>query len=179
MATEPNTEPNTSASSSSILKNKTTTNLVEVWNFEITLYARFEFMPSHIKQIASFGIISAVDVEQSLIELSYDFDKNVLPIIKTSKINFLMGLLRTGHAYVSEAFRGEQEAIILEMAREAEARPKNLLEAKFEAWEANLSNEDKKEMERQPPITGPVEEHPELLSNLVYSIRRPSCLIAQ
>jgi hypothetical protein len=104
-----------------------------------------------LKQISSLGIISAVDVEQSLIEFSYDFDNNTLPPIKTSKINFLMGLLRSGHSYVSESFKSEQETMILEMAKRAEGKRKSLLEANFIAWEINLSEEEKIDIIKKLP----------------------------
>jgi len=106
-----------SSSSSNLIKTTTTSELADEWNFDITSYARFGFTTSQIKQLVSLGVISATDVEQSLIEFSHDFDNNALPPIKTTKINFLMGLLRAGHTYVSEGFKNEQEAMILEMAR--------------------------------------------------------------
>jgi hypothetical protein len=139
-------------SSSSILNIKeTTTRLGDEWNFEITPYARFGFTTSQIKQLASLSVISAVDVEQSLIEFNYDLENNALPPIKTTKINFLMGLLRAGHAYVSEGFKNEQDAMITEMAKRAEAKRKNRIEEKFGAWEAGLSDEERKEIENKLP----------------------------
>jgi predicted transcriptional regulator len=147
VVTQPITQPITNLSSSSSYLNKTTTTeLGEDWNFDISSYARFGFTTSQIKQLASLNVISAAEVEQSLVEFNYDFENNVLPIIKTGKINFLMGLLRSGHLYVSEGFKSEQEAIISEMARRAEARRKKLLEDKFLAWVADLSDSTKKEI---------------------------------
>jgi hypothetical protein len=149
-----NTEKDTNAPSSSSflnIKETTTTEVSDEWNFDITSYARFGFTMSQIKQLASLGVISAADVEQSLIEFSYDLDNNALPPIKTNKINFLMGLLRAGHSYVSEGFKNEQEAIISEMARRAEDKRKKLLEAKFLAWEAELSDEERREVEKKLP----------------------------
>jgi hypothetical protein len=147
------TELATSASSSSSLKDRrtTTTELSDEWNFDITSYARFGFTKTHIKQLASLGVISATDVEQSLIEFSYDLNNNALPPIKTNKINFLMGLLRASHMYVSEGFKNEQEAMILEMARRASEKKENLLKAKFEAWETDLNDEERKEIEKKLP----------------------------
>lgn len=140
-------------SSSSILNNKetTTTKLSDEWNFDITSYSRFGFTSSQIKQLASLHVISAMDVEQSLIEFNYDLENNALPPIKTNKINFLMGLLRSGHLYVSEGFKNEQEATIVEMARRAETKRKNVLEAKFVAWESSLGNNERKEIENKLP----------------------------
>ena len=147
VVTQPITEPITSVSSSSSYLNKeTTTELSDEWNFDITSYSRFGFTNSQIKQLASLGVISASDVEQSLIEFNYDLESNALPIIKTGKINFLMGLLRAGHSYVSEGFKSEQETIISEMARRAEVKRKNLLEAKFGAWVGELNDDKKKEI---------------------------------
>jgi predicted transcriptional regulator len=152
--TKLNTQLNTNASSSSSsldLKETTTTELADEWNFDIASYARFGFTATQLKQVASLGNISATDVEQSLIEFSYDLDNNALPPIKTNKINFLMGLLRAGHSYVSEGFKNEQDAMIAEMARRAEDKRKNLLEAKFAAWEAALNDEERKEIVNKLP----------------------------
>ncbi len=155
VATKPATELATSASSSSSdLKNKTTTTeLPEEWGFDIRPYARFGFTQSHIKQLASVGIITAASVEQSLIEFSHDLDNNMLPPIKTNKINFLMGLLRSGHSYVSEGFKNEQDAIISEMARRAEDKRKKLIEEKFVAWEAGLTDDERKDIEKKLPTS--------------------------
>jgi predicted transcriptional regulator len=138
-----------SSSSSNITT--TTTEPSEEWNFNITPYARFGFTASQIKQLSSLNVISAIDVEQSLIEFSYDLDNNTLPPIKTNKTNFLMGLFRAGHLYVSEGFKNEQEAIISEMAKRAEGKRKKRLEEKFLAWEASLTDEIKKEIEHKLP----------------------------
>jgi len=154
VGTEPETElrPTTSSSSSNLL-NKTTTEFPDEWNFDISPYAKFGFTRSNIKQLISSGAISASMAEQSLIEFSYDSDNNALPAIKTNKINFLMGLLRLGHAYVSGGFKNEQEAAISEMARRAEDKRKKLLEEKFTSWEANLSDEEIKEIEIRLPVS--------------------------
>ncbi len=152
--TKLNTQPNTmiSSSSSSLNLKETTTSLSDEWNFDITPYARLGFTQTQIKQLAALGSISASEVEQSLIEFSYDIDNNKLPPIKTSKINFLMGLLRSGHSYTSEGFKNEQDALILEMASRAEAKRKNLLEAKFVMWESNLDQEERKKIENKLSI---------------------------
>ena len=151
--TKPNTQPNTTVpSSSSVLHNKeTTTELADEWNFDITSYSKIGFTAAHIKQLASLGTISAIEVEQSLVEFSHDLDNNALPQIKTNKLNFLIGLLRAGQSYVSEGYRNEQEAIISEMARRAEDRRKKLLDEKFLSWEAALSDEERKDLGRKIP----------------------------
>ena len=168
VATEPATELTTSPSSSSSVLNikETTTQLSDEWNFDITPYAKFGFMASQLKQLASCGVISAADVEQSLIEFNYDLTNNALPVIKTGKINFLMGLLRSGHSYVSEGFKTEQEALISEMASRAESKRKKLLEDSFLAWEGNLSNEERKEVENKIPLNLRVLFNVHGLSNL-------------
>jgi DNA-binding transcriptional regulator YiaG len=152
LRTELRTElrPN-SSSSSSIIKTTTTRELDDEWNFDITPYHNFGFTSSQIKQLACLSIISATDVQQSLIEFNYDLSNNALPPIKTSKINFLMGLLRSGHSYVSATFKNEQEIIISEMARHAEEKRKKLLEEKFLVWEAALSEEEIKAIENKLP----------------------------
>jgi YVTN family beta-propeller protein len=113
-------QPVASSSCSSIKDLKTTTTEIgDEWNFDITPFAQFGFTKTQIKQLATSSAISAADVEQSLIEFSYDLDNNALPSIKTTKINFLMGLLWKGQSYVSEGFKSEQELMISEMAKES------------------------------------------------------------
>lgn len=166
--TQPNTQPNTSISSSSSylnIKETTTTELGKEWNFDLAPYNRFGFTSSQLKQLASLGVISANDVEQSLIEFSYDLDNNTLPPIKTNKINFLMGLLRAGHSYVSDGFKNEQDVMIVEMARRASEKRENLIKAKFEAWEAALSDEDRKKLEKKLPTHLMVLHHAHGMSN--------------
>ncbi len=144
---EADRESTVSSSSSSFLKLKeTTTMLDDAWNFDITSYALVGFSQTQIKQLAALNNISAFDVEQSLIEFSYDLENNKLPPIKTSKLNFLMGILRTGHSYISESYRNEQEKTIKLMAERIEKRKKSVLEEKFVIWEDSLSKEEKKEI---------------------------------
>jgi predicted transcriptional regulator len=153
LATELATSISSSSSSILNIKETTTTQLGDGWNFDITPYTKFGFTNSQLKQLASLGVISAKDVEQSLIEFNYDLISNMLPIIKTGKINFLMGLLRSGHSYVSEGFKNEQEATISEMVRRAEDRRKKLLEDKFIAWEASLSHDERKHVLAKLPTS--------------------------
>jgi hypothetical protein len=151
---QPIAQPIANASSSSSflnIKETTTSNLPDEWKFDIVSYARFGFTISQIKQLASLTTISAATVEQSLIEFSYDLDNNGLPPIKTTKINFLMGLLRSGHSYVSEGFKNEQEATIAEMVRRSAAKRENAVKAKFGAWEASLSDEGRRQIENSMP----------------------------
>ncbi len=113
------TELATSISCSSSFKDlkTTTTEIGDEWNFDIAPYHQFGFTKTQVKQLATSGAISAADVEQSLIEFNHDLDNNALPSIKTTKINFLMGLLWKGQSYVSEGFRNERDTMIAEMAR--------------------------------------------------------------
>lgn len=155
LATKPATEPTTSLSSSSSVLNikETTTNqLSDEWSFDISPYSKFGFTLSQLKQLSSLEVISAADVEQSLIEFHHDLTNNMLPAIKTGKINFLMGLLRSGHSYISEDFKSEQEALISEMADRAENKRKKILEDKFILWEASLSDEERKSVENKVPL---------------------------
>lgn len=140
-----------SSSSSNNIKTTTTSELPDEWNFNITPYARFGFTTTQLKQLSSLGVISASDVEQSLIEFVFDLENNSLPTIKKTKIDFLMGLFRKGNKYSSEAYLNDDEAMILEMARRAEEKRKNLLNQKFEVWEGNLSDEERKEIESKLP----------------------------
>jgi len=139
------------SSSSSNIKTTTTSGVTDEWNFDIAPYSKFGFTISQIKQLTPLGVITPAQVEQSLIEFAYDIENNSLPLIKTNKINFLMGLFRSGHSYVSEGFKNEQDVTILEMARRSEAKRKTILEAKFEAWVECLNDEQKQEIEKQLP----------------------------
>jgi hypothetical protein len=153
-ATKLATEPTTSTSSSSSFLNikETTTKLDDEWNFDITPYAKFGFMTSQLKQLASLGIISAVEVEQSLLEFNHDLDNNALPQMNKGKLNFLMGILRKGQPYISDSYRNEEEAIISEMATRAESRRKKILEDKFVVWETSLNDEERKKIEDKIPL---------------------------
>lgn len=143
----------TSSSSSALNIKETTTELDDEWNFDITPYSKFGFMTSQLKQLASLGVISAMEVAQSLIEFNHDLDNNALPQkMNTGKLNFLMGILRKGQSYVSEGYKNEEEAIISEMARRAENKRKKLIEDKFVAWEASLSEEERKKIENKVPL---------------------------
>jgi hypothetical protein len=153
--TQPNTQLNTNGSSSSSVLNikETTTQLDNEWNFDITPYSKFGFMTSQLKQLASLGVISAIEVEQSLLEFNHDLDNNTLPQMNTGKINFLMGILRKGQPYVSDSYRNEEEAIISEMATRAESRRKKILEDKFVVWETSLNDEERKKIEDKIPLS--------------------------
>ena len=140
---EAHKEPTTSSSSSFLKLKETTTVLDDEWNFDIASYARLGFGQTQIKQLISLEKISATDVEQSLIEFSYDLDNNQLQPIKTSKLNFLMGILRTGNSYISESYRNEQEKTIKLMAERVEKRKQAVLEGNFILWEDALSQEEK------------------------------------
>ena len=152
---QPVAQPVANASSSSSfkdLKETTTNELSDEWNFDITPYAQFGFTKTQIKQLASLSGISPTDVEQSLIEFNYDLENNSLPKITSTKTGFLMGILRKGQSYVSEGFKNEQDTTITEMAKRAEAKRKNLLEAKFGTWADALSDEDSKKIEKHLPV---------------------------
>jgi hypothetical protein len=155
VATKPTTELTTNSSSSSSVLNikETTTKLDDEWNFDITTYSKFGFMTSQLKQLASLGVISAIEVEQSLIEFNHDLDNNTLPQMNTGKINFLMGILRKGQSYVSDSYRNEEDAIISEMASRAESRRKKILEDKFVVWETSLNEEERKKIEDKIPLS--------------------------
>ena len=153
---KPASKPAITPSSSSSLKDlKTTTTsqseLLNGWDFDISAYAKFGFTQTQIKQLAPLEVISAQDVEQSLIQFAYDLENDKLPPIKTSKLNFLMGLLRSGSKYVSEGYRNQQDAMILEMARRGRAKQESLLNAQYEAWAAALTDEQKINVENKMP----------------------------
>ena len=153
--TQPDTQPDTNCSSSSSVLNikETTTVLENEWNFDISCFFKFGFTTSHLKQLINLGTISSSDVEQSLIEFNHDLENKTLPHIKTSKINFLMGLLRNGHMYISESLINEHEATILEMAKKAENKRNKILEAKFIIWESKLNDTERKNIKNKIPMS--------------------------
>jgi predicted transcriptional regulator len=142
--TKLNTQPNTSPpSSSSNLINTTTNELSEDWNFDITPYEKFGFGKNQLKQIASLGILSAREVEQSLIEFKYDDDNNTLPNIKKGIIAFLVGSFRNGRVYLSEKYQTEQRALNKLMEDRAENKRKLQHEANFLIWESKLTDDER------------------------------------
>jgi predicted transcriptional regulator len=143
---EADKEPRVLSSSSSLRLKETTTGLDEEWKFDIASYTSFGFSKTQIQQLASLGTISAIQVQQSLMEFNHDLENDNLPPIKTNKLNFLMGLLRTGHCYISESYRNEQEKTIKLMAERIEKRKRAILEEKFILWEDALSKQEKQDI---------------------------------
>jgi hypothetical protein len=152
--TQPHTQPDTtSPSSSSFNIINTTTSLPEEWLFDITPYSAFGFTQTQLKQLAHLGVITPLQVEESLIQFKYDLDNGALPKIKTSSLNFFMGLLRGGNSYVSEGHRSTQKALTEEMARRAKAKEKSLSEAKFIVWISALTDDEKNALEKKLPTS--------------------------
>lgn len=153
--TKTNTQSDTNASSSSSLNIlNTTTEISEEWGFDISQFKDIGFSLSQLKQLINVGSLKPTDIEQSLIEFHYDYENDSLPKnIKTSKINFLMGLLRRGSLYISEGYRTEQQRIDAEMAQRAKERNRRVMEEKFIAWEAALNDEDRKILENDIPVS--------------------------
>jgi hypothetical protein len=143
-------DTNAPLSSSSYITT-TTTDLNPEWDFDVTNFEKFGFTKSHLRQLMSLNKISAKDIEQSLIEFSYDLENNFLPNIKTSKINMLMGLFRAGQTYTSGNYRTEQEQLIKLMVERAEKRKKALFDEKLMAWIDTLTeNEERKITAKMP-----------------------------
>jgi hypothetical protein len=146
------TRPSSSSNNNNIIIETTTTaDFLEKWNFDISAYSKFGFGIIQIKQLASLNTISPSEVEQSLIEFNYDYENNALPLIKTNKINFLMGLLRGGHSYISENYRTTQDQMVKLMAERANKKRQAQIEEKFVAWEGGLSDEERREIESKLP----------------------------
>lgn len=145
-----------SSSSTSSSSSKTTTSfgtenedIGEVWNFSIADYAKFGFSRDQLKQLAMLDKLSPLQVQQSLVHFLYDFENKLLPKIKTTPINFLMGLLMKGNPYVSEGIITYEEQIINEMARRYKGKEKKRLYDELLAWESTLNDEQKKIIDSQ------------------------------
>jgi hypothetical protein len=146
VATQPATQPATSlpsSSSSSINKITTTEKNFDGWEFDISGYKYFGFTATHVNQLKNASCVSPQVAEQSLLELDHDLKNNTAPKITSTPLNFIMGLLRNGNAYVSVSFRSEQERAVAEMSARAKEKSRQLEEESFFAWLATMSDEEK------------------------------------
>ena len=110
------TQKTTSLPSSSILNNKETTTTNNEREEKSNIYELpEEWMAINLSEVSEtirFGIqqlksLYQLEIKKELIESSleafaYDMKKDLLPYIKTSPLNFLMGLLRKGMPYSSQ-----------------------------------------------------------------------------
>lgn len=152
--TQLDTQPDTYGSSSSSSNIKTTTTEIgDEWNFDISPYAKFGFTASQIKQLATLGVISASEVEQSLIEFNYDIDNNNLPKITTNKVNFLMGLLRKGTPYISESYQNKTSQIEMQMQERLQKRQLEQQKNAVFSWYEQLSEDEINNLKQALPTS--------------------------
>ncbi|MBS0287996.1 MAG: hypothetical protein JSR17_11905 [Proteobacteria bacterium] len=163
VATKPATEPTTSVpSSSSVINNKNTTTskpsendsecfLSEEWQvINIEPLADIGFSKHHLKQIANQNKISTALVQESINAFAFDLKQNGKgKTLKTSPINYLMGILRNGIPYSPPPNYESEESramrIYLERKRDIEQKQieleEELLKAEFNDWQNILTNE--------------------------------------
>ncbi len=161
--TKLNTQPSTTiSSSSSVINNKETTTselsendsehfLSEEWQvINIEPLADIGFSKHHLKQIANQNKISTALVQESINAFAFDLKQNgKSKTLKTSPINYLMGILRNGIPYSPppnyESEEGRAMRIYLERKREIEKKQveleEELLKAEFNDWQNTLTKE--------------------------------------
>lgn len=146
--TQPDTELNTSFSSSSKLNNinkTTTTEIPEEWQFDLKEYAGFGFGRTQLLQLINLSFevpkINAAQVEQSLVEFKYSLEVNEINTTKPP-IYLLMSILRSGESYSSPRYLSQQQAEMAEMAKQIRELQKKNTEDRFTIWLANISEAD-------------------------------------
>ena len=163
-ASQPATEPTTrlSSSSSVINNNKNTTTsessendseylLSEEWQvINIESLADIGFSKHHLKQIANQNKISTALVQESINAFAFDLkENNKGKGLKTSPLNYLMGILRSGIPYAPPSNYESPESramkIYLEKKKEVEQKQKaieeELFSAEFNDWKNTLTND--------------------------------------
>lgn len=163
VATKLATEPTTSlSSSSSVINNKNTTTsessendsedfLSEEWQLINTEpLADIGFSKHHLKQIANQNKVSTVLVQESINAFAFDLkENNKGKSLKTSPLNYLMGILRSGIPYAPpinyESPESRAMKIYLEKKKEVEEKQKALEEdifnSEYNDWRNTLTND--------------------------------------
>jgi hypothetical protein len=161
--TELRTELRTSSpSSSSVINNKETTTSEQSENdSELFLSAEWEvinilplanigFSKHHLKQIASQNKLSISIVQESINAFAFDLKQNnKAKTLKTSPLNYLMGILRNGIPYSPppnyESPEDRAMRTYLEQKRTLDqkrnAMEEELLQAEFSEWRSTLTHE--------------------------------------
>jgi hypothetical protein len=170
-STQPATEPATSSPSSSSsfldLKNLKTTTTDEVecldqvklspdWeDVDFSPIADIGFSRVHLIQLAKHGKLSALEVQDSIHFFAFDLKRNSkAKEIKTSPLNFFMGLLRKGELYAppqnyespSDEARRKRREFLERKEHDRKAEEQKLLDLEFSEWRRGLSQADIEKM---------------------------------
>ncbi len=153
---KPETELETRiSSSSSVLNNKITTTtsclensneltLSQEWeNTDISFLAEIGFSKHHLKQIVNQNKISYEEVQESIYAFAFDLKQNGKgKALKTSPLNYFMGILRSGIPYAPPSnYKSPKEIAmekLLEQKKAEKERIKKLedeiIQHEFEDW---------------------------------------------
>lgn len=159
VVTKPATEPATSIPSSSSSINITTTNYKAgaLADFQIQLsdtLTGIGFNSGHIDQLLRDSSLAPEEIQNSLDAFAFDLGFDDIRKKIRSPIGLIMKLLKNGQAYVSEkGYESEEDRLYRESVERAERKNEEkkllktkLIDAKFEEWLENISNEDKKNL---------------------------------
>jgi hypothetical protein len=164
LAAEPVTEPATKFFSSGSNNYKTTTTetvpifqkLSAEWeNIDITPLAPFGFTQTHLAQIAGDNKLTSEIVQDSIFAFAFDLENNnKTNTLKSSPLNYLMGILRSGKPYAPpsnyESPQDKAMRLYLESKRQVEQKradmEKELLDLAFFDWEKQLSDTAKQDL---------------------------------
>ena len=153
--TEPNTEPNTTApSSSSNIINTTTTELTEDWlKIDLTPLEGIKLTKGYLKQIAGFSGVTPESAQESINYFSFDIEhNNKLNEIKKDPISFFIGILRKKGMYLPPTnYESPQEIAmksLLEFKKAAKEKMDRLVDSyvdiEYPAWRSSLTPEQMK-----------------------------------
>ena len=156
---KPETQPETSLSSSSSIYNITTTNfsldpqksdLPEIWQkVDIDILQKIGFSESHLKQLVDKNIPECV--EESIKHFAFGLLHNPKTKQYSDPLNVLMGVLRKGQAWVESNYKSQLEITAEEFLQRKKQETERIVKLKdsvfffeFENWKNNISHEDKK-----------------------------------
>jgi hypothetical protein len=158
VGTQPTTQLTTSlpsSSSNSLINKNTTTDdkavlLTEWETMDIEPLAEIGFSKYHLTQIASQNKLMAPIVQESIWAFAFDLkENNKGKSLKTSPLNYFMGILRNGNPYAPPSnFEYEADKalrIYLERKQEIEKKridlEEKIFDVEFMEWRKNLTNE--------------------------------------
>jgi hypothetical protein len=180
LGTEVGTEVKTTSSSSSsnyVLEDfKTTTTgetktvgyavlqLRKEWlEIDFSSLAEIHFSVTQLSQIAQLGKLTPTEVQDSIDAFAFDLKKNQRTNgLKTSPLNFFMGILRRGMPYTppenyespqDEARRKYLESKRAQLSRR-QAMEKEIVELEFQEWKGTLSVTQRKALAPHAKIEG-------------------------
>jgi hypothetical protein len=121
------------------------------------------FTKNHLSQIAQLGKLTPTEVQDSIDAFAFDLKKNQKANgLKTSPLNFFMGILRKGTPYTppenyespeDEARRKYLESKRAQLSRR-HAIEKEIVELNFQEWKSTLSGTQRKELAPHAKIDG-------------------------